>query len=277
MRASVGLALVVVLVCLASSATAEEPPALAKARALYNAADYEGAIGAATLARQQPPFADAAALVVARAHLEQYRLRADPADLSAARDALGTVRAAALTARDQVDLIIGLGQALFLDELFGPAAELLDTALSRAALLGPRDRRLLLDWWASALDREAQTRSPERRPRLFERIRARMESELHDDPGSAVANYWLAVAARGEGDIDHAWDAAVAGWVRSSLAPDTMVELRGDLDRLVMQALIPERVRTRAPGEQQDASEALRLEWEAVKGLWAGEDVTLQP
>ncbi len=49
--------------------------------------------------------------------------------------------------------------------LFGAAAELFDTALGRSVLIGDRDRLLLLDWWATALDREAQTRPVDGRPR----------------------------------------------------------------------------------------------------------------
>jgi hypothetical protein len=252
----------------APGAVAAEPPSLVRARTLYNAADYDGAILAAAVAQRTPTASDAAALVRARAHLERYRRNADPEDLTAARESLGGVRAAALNPRDQVDLLVGLGQSLFFGEVFGAAAELFDTALSRGALLGARDRLMLLDWWASALDREGQTRPPERRGDIYERIITRMESELRDDPGSAPANYWLAVAARGSGDLDRAWDAAVAGWVRSNLSPATTAALREDLDRLVTQAVIPERVRMRPPREQADATAAFRTEWELVKSQW---------
>jgi hypothetical protein len=152
--------------------------------------------------------------------------------------------------------------------VFGAAAELFDTALSRAPLLPERDRLLLLDWWATALDREAQTRAPERRARVFERIGERMETELREDPANAAANYWLAVAARGLGDVDRAWDAAVAGWVRSTLKPESAGTLRSDLDRLVTQALIPERARTRPAREQPESLAALRAEWDLVKEQW---------
>ena len=92
-----------------------------------------------------------------------------------------------------------------------------------------------------------------------------MEEELRQDPGSSVANYWQAVALRGAGDIEGAWHAAVAAWVRSTLSPETTAELRADLDRLVMQALIPERSRVMAVRDPQEAVTALREEWELVK------------
>jgi hypothetical protein len=249
------------------SAYAAEPSALARARALYNAADYDGAIAAAATARTQATGSDAAALVEARAHLERYRRSADSTDLSAARDALNAIRPAVLSPRDQVDFLIGLGQSLYLTDLFGPAADLFDTALARGAPLSARDRVMLLDWWATAVDREAQAGTPERRPRLAAQIAARMEEELRRDPGSAPANYWLAVAARAAGDLDAAWDAAVAAWVRATLSPAAS-ELRSDIDRLVTQALIPERARVRSAREQADATEALRAQWELVKQQW---------
>jgi hypothetical protein len=259
---------VLILTGMGQEAWANEPPALAKARTLYNAGDFEGAIEAASVARKDPEWADASALVVARAHLERYRQRADAEDLSAARAALGAVRAAALKPRDQVDLIVGLGQSLYLGEIYGAAAELFDTALSRAALLGARDGLLLLDWWATSLDREAQSRPADRRARVFERIAMRMNEEIQRDPGSPVANYWLAVAARGAGDIEGAWNSAIAAWVRSTLSPETTASLRDDLDRLVTQALIPERSRALVPRDPQEAVAALRTEWELLKQQW---------
>ena len=261
-----------VLVALMASPTAvraAEHPALAKARALYNAADYDAAITSAAAARLDPASADAAALVAARAYLERYRLRtSDPADLAAAREALGAVRAAALTPRDQIDLLVGLGQALFLGDEFGAAAELFDTALSRASVLPERDRWLLLDWWASALDREAQRLPVDRRASLLGRVGERMEAELREDPGSATANYWLAVAARGTGDVERAWHAAVAAWVRAPLRPESAATLRDDIDRFVTTVLILERARSRPVKEQQVALTELRARWDAVKESW---------
>jgi hypothetical protein len=261
----------VVLVLLAcGSAHAAEPAPLARARTLYNAADYDGAIAAATEALKGPTAVDAAALVLARAHLERYRLRADPVDLAAARAALHRVRQAALAPRDRVDLLVGLGQSLFLGEAFGAAAELFDTALALNGVEPTRGRTFLLDWWASALDREAQTRSADRRVPVFERIAERMERELRTEPGNPTANYWLPVAARGTGDLDRAWDAAIAGWVRASLNPETAPALRADLDRFVTSALVTERARQRpTPGrDAQETISAILGEWDLIKSQW---------
>src|SRR5688572_24033029 len=174
MRVSRAVFPLLMLLVTAPPAWGAEHPSLAKARALYNAADYDAAINAATVARADPASADASALVVARSHLERYRLRLDPGDLVAPREALSAIRPAALSPRDRVDLLVGLGQALYLAETFGAAAELFDTALNQATLLGARDRLLLLDWWATALDREAQKRAADRRMPLLEEVIARM-------------------------------------------------------------------------------------------------------
>ena len=256
----------VVLFGWCTPAFADEPPALAKARALYNAGSYDAAIQAAGTLRGDHQFGDAATLVIARAHLERYRVQAELNDLAAARDALTAIRRGALSSRDQLDLLIGLGQTLYFGNQFGAGAQLFATALAGASLLPSRDRELLLDWWATAVDRAAQTRPAEQRTALFVEIATRMEQELAIEPGSAVANYWLVAAARGRGDVDRAWDAAVAAWVSAALAPETSKTLRADLDRLVNEALIPERARTRPARE--DPAVALRVEWERIKEVW---------
>ncbi|HEY3161764.1 MAG TPA: hypothetical protein VGJ78_22515 [Vicinamibacterales bacterium] len=262
------VAAAIVAVLLASAgARAADPTPLARARMLYNAADYDGAIAAAMLARMQPAAADAAAVVEARAHIERYRRGADTTDLVAARDALNAVRAAVLSPRDQVDFLVGLGQSLYFADLFGAAADLFDNALERSAMMPDHDRLMLLDWWATALDRDAQGALPERRTRLHARIMERMDAELRRDPGSAPANYWRAVAARGSGDLDTAWDAAVAAWVRAALGPAGS-QLRSDIDRLVTEAIIPERARDRQGREQADAAESMRSQWSQIKEQW---------
>lgn len=248
-------------------AQAAEPPELVRARSLYNSGSYDAAIDAATAARRDPKAEDAATLVLARAHLERFRTGKAPEDLVAARTALSAVRAASLSLRDQLDLLIGLGQTLYLGESYGPAADVFDSALGPGSMLSASDRAKLLDWWATALDRQAQARASDQRAPIFARIVDRMQEELRSDPGSAIANYWLVVGARGAGDLDRAWDAATAGWVRATLGPGA-ADLRAELDRLVTTALIPERARTRPVREQTDAAGALRAEWEQVKNDW---------
>jgi hypothetical protein len=54
------------------------------------------------------------------------------------------------------------------------------------------------------------------------------------------------------GDLDRAWSAAIAAWVRSTLDPAATAQLRVDLDRVVEQALIPERARSNPAREGAD-------------------------
>jgi tetratricopeptide (TPR) repeat protein len=260
--------LLLALLFTAVPAGAAEHPSLAQARALYNAADYDGAIDAATAALGDPASVNPATLVTGRAYLERFRIRLDSADLERARTAFSMVRPASLTPRDYLDLLVGLGQALYLDEDFGAAAELFDVALSRRSSLGERDALALLDWWATAMDREAWRFPPERRMGLLDSVRTRMEEEVRRDPGSPPANYWLAASARAAGDLDRAWHASVAAWVRAPLRPETAAVLRADIDRFVTEALVPERARTRPEQEVRAAMAALLSDWNTLKSQW---------
>ncbi len=76
----------------------------------------------------------------------------------------------------------------------------------------------------------------------YRRINERMQAELAQDPGSTPANYWAVASVRGLRDVDAAWNAAMAAWVRSGLAPDRGAAVRSDLDRMVIDGIIPDRV-----------------------------------
>jgi len=273
---------------------APEADPLMRARVLYNQGDFSGAIALAIKARVRQGNADSAELVLARAYLERFRRAADRADLVAARESLKQVRSDRLAARDRTDLLVGLGEALFLEGSFGPAAELFEDALaasdppppaqvpaaanakpaatmsSSSAALSGAARERVLDWWAAALDREAQVRLPIDRDELYARIRSTAQRELARSPGSAVAAYWLPAANRALGDLERAWDTAISGWVRAILSGEAGAGLRTDLDRLVLQAIIPERVRLQAEGDldRERLAADMRAAWEAVKKDW---------
>ncbi len=261
------LVITLALAVFPAALAAAQPAALARARTLYNSGSYDAAIDAAAAARLDPKVGDAASLVLGRAHLERYRAGRAADDLTAARASLGAVRIDALSPRDQLDLLIGLGQTLFFGDLFGAAADVFDNALGRAAVLGVRDREKLLEWWATALDRQAQARIADRRSAVYARIVERMDDELRGDAGSVVANYWLVVGARGAGDLDRAWDAALAGWVRAALGLNT-ADLRAKLDRVMSEVIIQERGRLRPPQERALAAEMMAAEWRAFKEAW---------
>jgi tetratricopeptide (TPR) repeat protein len=275
-------ALVVIVACIAlwpapGRAQTTQGPAppdpLVQARNLYNEGRYEAAIEAATKAQQVPQQQNAASLILGRAGLERYRTTADPADLIRAREALRAVDSASLSSRDRADLVIGLGEALFFEELYGPAADLFESMLDRTEEIGPEARDRVLDWWATAVDRRVRAQPAGTRAAAYDRLIERMEAELRRDGTSAAAAYWLAAATFSRGLVERAWEAAIAGYVRALITPDRGATLRPDLDRLVREAIIPERLR-RLPeagtNQGDQASAAMTAEWELIKERWAG-------
>lgn len=244
---------------------------LGRARTLYNEGRYEAAIEAAAKARQEPQQRDAATLILGRAGLERYRYTADPGDLTKAREALRSVDSTVLSARDRTDLLIGMGEALFFDEAYRPAADIFESMLNGQAELGSSSRDQVLDWWATAIDRYVRVLPVAERAAAYDHLIAHMEGELRKDTGSAAAAYWLAAASFARGQIERAWNAAISGWVRALLTPDRGAALRPDLDRLVREAIIPERVR-RLPvagtPEGEAAQGGMLAEWELIKEKW---------
>lgn len=247
----------------APALAADDRTALARARQLYNARDFDGAIAAADEARRVPERADNADLIAARAFLERYRTSSVADDLTQARDRLRRLAPERFAERERLEYVIGLGEVLYFDDAPGAAAAIFDTVLQSpdAPLLDGRD--LVLDWWASAVEEDARPRTEFERQALYLGVRTRMREELGRRPASATAAYWAAAAARGLGDLQGAWDAAQAAWVRAPLAPDHGAALRGDIDRLIQRAIIPERSRAIA-----QPPEALLEEWNAFKDKW---------
>ncbi|HSK11366.1 MAG TPA: hypothetical protein VK911_17410 [Vicinamibacterales bacterium] len=267
-RAASGLALLAAAL-VASPAAAQV--GLESARQLYNQGRYSEAIELAARLRGRPGNADAARLIIGRAQLERYRQTADRADLLAAREALREVRASNLPTREQAEYLVGLGQSVYLEELYGAAADLFESAMEIAHLDSPRAFDRVFDWWATALDRQAQSGMADDRDALYERIQELAHRALMRDPGSGPAAYWLVVAYRSLADPGRAWEAAIAGWLRAPMVHDDGEALRADLDRLVLQAVIPERVRQIADTDtdRERAASQLRELWEAIKADWS--------
>ena len=217
----------VVVAALLSVGAGRPQDALVRARQLYNQRQYDAAIVAAMEARRRPELADAAGLVVARARLERYRLNSDAADLEEARDALRAIDPGRLTIRDRGEWVVGLGELLFLDGAYGAAAETLDAGLGLTSGADPASRDRVISWWAIAVDHQAQAADDTRRRFLYGRLLERMEAILRSEPAPAAA-YWLAVAAAGTGDVDRAWDAAIAAWLRAPAAGADAASVRVD-------------------------------------------------
>ena len=255
-------------------AAAQRP--LERARVLYNAGQYEEAIAMAATA-QGAQAATSAALVAARARLELFRKAGDPMRLAAARAELAAVNPDALAPQELVEWQIGVGSALFLENEPGAAAEIFSTVLPSArARLTPAEFAKFLEWWGTATSQTASLLTGEARTRQFEKLRDAAAVELERNPLSRPATYWVVVASRGAGDLEGAWAAAVAGWIRAGAQPAGR-QLRADLDTFVTQTLIPERAQVRA-GQRPDARTpvaemaALNEAWRALTSRWTSED-----
>src|SRR5438094_641539 len=142
-------------------------------------------------------------------------------------------------------------------------ATIFDSILNSGELQAAGGRERVVDWWADALDRDARPRPDIDRQNVYHRIRTRMEEEIAVRPGNGAALYWLASAARAQGDLQAAWDAVEAGWVRAPLAGDRATALREDLDRLMLRGIVPERAR--AVGQPP---QTLQADWERFKERW---------
>jgi hypothetical protein len=249
---------------------------LSRAREAYNAGAFDAAIAAADeVGARTPAAAASAALVRGRARLERYRVSGEAAELERAHADFDGIDPLTLSDIEEQDYLLGLGILVYYDGRPGAAAELLDGLMARvgerggaAPALGAR--RTLFDWWATATDRAAQLAPDAARADFYTRIVRRAEAELAADPHASAPGYWLAAALRGAGDIDRAWHAAIAAWIRTRLLPDKMTA-RADLDLLVETAIIPERARLLAASNAPDTQSrdaiaaAMRAEWEKIK------------
>jgi hypothetical protein len=251
---------------------------LAEARRLYNERQYDAAAKLADQARAHPDTADAAAVVYARARLEESRGATDPGPaIDDARQALRGVTASGLARRDRVEFNIALGQALYLDDQFSlggryaAAAAQFELALASADALDARSRDRLFEWWALSLDRQAHQGPESERRAVYSRILDRAERELALSEESTSAAYWLAAAARGVDDLPRALGTATAAWIRAGAMGAEGARLRGDLDRLVIDVLLPERARQLAPKiDPKPALSFLLGQWDETKRRWAG-------
>jgi hypothetical protein len=243
--------------------------ALSDARRLYNQGQFDAAERAARDAARVAATADAARVVLGRIQLERYRQHPIPADLTGAISAFAAVDSRRLDARERVELAIGLAEALYLEDRFGAAAALFESVLDASRTLGDTAHERVLDWWATAIDRQAQLKPHSARGDMYGRIARRMADEISVDAGSSAAGYWLAAAARGSGDAERALNEATAAWARASLASDGGIALRADLDRLVVQGILPDRAARLTMRDTTQALAGMVGEWEAFKSSWS--------
>ena len=157
-----------------------------------------------------------------------------PTDLGAARSALTGVSVDRLGTPDRAEFLIALGGSLFLEDDFGAAAEVFESAMEIAPAAGDDARESVLDWYGAAMERWAAPYVTSRRAQMLTRLVARMEREQAKNPGSRAAVLLAGRGAARVGRTDRAWQAAIAAWVRAPLAGDGAMPLRADIDRLVL-------------------------------------------
>jgi hypothetical protein len=251
------------------------PDPLADARDLYNAHKYDDAISAAMIALALPAEAPAARVILARARLERFRTSAEASDLDLARDILKRVEPQRLAPRERVEFTIALGEAMYLDDTpsadvrYGGAAAEFEQALDHEDVLEAADRDGLFDWWALALDHQAQQGPETDRRTLYQRIVERADRQLAGGSPPPSAWYWLAAAARGEGDLPRAIGAGASAWIRAGAMGPRGTVLRDDVDRLMIQVILPERAQQLAPGvDAHPTLAALNTQWDQFKKTW---------
>lgn len=247
------------------------PDPVVEARALYNAGEFERAIRRAEDAVLRPGGSSVGWLVIARSRLELFRNLGEDEHLVEAREALKRIDESTLPERDRFEYLVGLGEALYLDDppRFGAAAEYFELALAPGGPLDGSERERVFEWWAGSLDRQAQFGAPSERRAVYQRILRGAEAERARHPESAGAWYWLAFAARGAEDLERAWAYAVAGWIRAPQLGASGIVLRADLDRLVTQVILADRARQLTPeGDARDALAVLQAQWDDVKRKW---------
>ena len=242
---------------------------IVEARRLYNQGRFDEAFDTAQTVWQLSR-SEASAVVLARSRLERFRADGQSAELEAAHDLLQRVDPRLLSPMERTEWELGIAAELYLRDEFGPAAEILDRLLREDTVTGA-DQDRLVDWWASAVDHTAHGRRLSERVRLYERLADRLDVVLARHPTSAAATYWLVAATRGAGDLQRAWNLGVAGWIR---AGSNNTALRTDLDRLVLQGVVPDLAVSRTSRPHADAvtidvMAQLADEWESVKARWA--------
>jgi len=250
---------------------------LAEARRLYNAGLFDQAIAAAQNSSESSRLPSATAVIVGRSRLERFRTLQDPQELDRARADLAAVNPMQLSPQERMEWQMGLGEALLLDNQPGPASEILSTLVPSARpRLTSVENEKLLEWLAVSISRFAETLAGDARNGQYHRLLTTLAAILQNEPASRAANYWSVVASRGTGDLESAWNLAMAGWVRAG-SDQRSGSLRNDLDQFVTRTLIPERARSKT-GQRLDARAtvaeiaAMTEGWRAFIRRWAEED-----
>ena len=155
--------------------------------------------------------ADEASLILGRAHLERFRDgRRDGPGGRPGRRSCASIRQSCRHATAWSSSSVWARRCISTASS-APRRSCSIRRLSPPGRIESAGRDGLLDWWADSLERYAAT-GPTREG-VYVRMLRRMEEETQRDTRSLSASYWLVVAAHGVGDLDRAWDVAIAAWV----------------------------------------------------------------
>ena len=123
-----------------------------------------------------------------------------------ARGASGVRRRHAWPPSDRIDYLVGLGESLYLDDVVRAGGRVVrERARSRPRPRAAPRSTACFDWWATSLDRQAQSGAAGDRERALRRLVAqigRLSSSLARIPGSSAAAYWLAASCVGAWGFD---------------------------------------------------------------------------
>ena len=198
-----GVLVRVALLSVAAPSSAAAQSDLERARAMYNAGQFDESIAAAAVAKDKPWLAPSATLIAARARLERFRQNGDPEDLGAARGRSRLAEPTRPRAAGNHRVADWPRHGAVSRQSAGPGRrDVRDRAADRARAAVAAEFDKLLEWWASTcLASPNRRRAPRVRKRTPPCCR-RCADELERNPLSRPAAYWLVVAARGAGDLD---------------------------------------------------------------------------
>ena len=141
----------------------------------------------------------------------------------------------------------GSARRCIFEGAFGAAATVFDSVTARAATRWRRRaRERVLDWWASAIDREARPRPDIERQRIYQRIRDAHGRGARDASRQRRRRVLDRGRGRGAGRSAGGMGRRAGRLGARAARQRKGVALRADLDRLVLRAIVPDRARQRA-------------------------------
>ena len=107
---------------------------------------------------------------------------------------------------------------------------------------------------------------------MLERLVRLMEREQAKNPGSRAASSWLAAGLRAQGELERAWQASIAAWVRAPIAGTRPSGCAPTSTGSCAKASFPTVARKPPKTNASPRETSLRAEWELVKQKWKYSD-----